>query len=398
MSTWKQTRIGDVCQVIPGYAFKSKDWVDTGIPVVKIKNIKPDCTVDLSDVDCVPNSVITQKLEKFRLQDQDILVAMTGATAGKVGKLRTSIPAYLNQRVAKIKPVSLDPGYLWAVVSSEGYQQRFFKLADGAAQPNMSGRQIEDVEFLLPPPVVQRRIASILSAYDDLIENNTRRIAILEEMARRIYEEWFVRFRFPGHEQVRMVESESGLIPEGWIICHLGDLAKIQWGDTSLTKAAYVDKGFTAYSASGPDGFLDHFQRNGLGIVLSAIGAQCGKTWLAKDQWGCIKNTICLWSVEDLIVSNEYLFILTSGEKYWPRRGAAQPFISLGDARNCPALRPTRNVMALFTQHVTPLFGMASVLATKNRNLRTTRDLLLPKLISGELDVSTLPEPEALAA
>src|SRR5690606_18283042 len=80
-------------------------------------------------------------------------------------------------------------------------------------------------QVTIPTLAVQRRVASILRAYDDLIESNTRRIAILEEMARRIYEEWFVRFRFPGHEGVRMVESELGLVPEGWRVAVLGDVA-----------------------------------------------------------------------------------------------------------------------------------------------------------------------------
>ena len=202
MSIWKSVRIGDVCRVIPGYAFKSRDWSDAGFPVVKIKNIQVDCTVDLSNVDCVPESVITPKLDKFRLHDRDILIAMTGATAGKVGKIRTDSPVYLNQRIAKISPFAADPNFVWAIVSSKRYQELFFKLADGAAQPNMSGSQIEGVKLDLPDLPTQRRIASILSAYDDLIENNTRRIAILEEMARRIYEEWFVRFRFPGHDDL----------------------------------------------------------------------------------------------------------------------------------------------------------------------------------------------------
>lgn len=269
----------------------------------------------------------------------------------------------------------------------------------GAVQKVINLADLKRVRVPIPPVDTQRRIASILSAYDDLIENNTRRIAILEEMARRIYEEWFVRFRFPGHEQVKMVESELGLIPEGWSRATLGEVAKVQWGDTSLTKASYVEQGYVAFSASGPDGFLPHFQRDGCGIVLSAIGAQCGKTWLARGQWGTIKNTISLWSLDEELISNEYLYLQCSGESYWPRRGAAQPFISLGDARNCPVLRPTREVMAIFSQVMRSKFQLISILERKNANLRATRDLLLPKLISGELDVSTLPEPEeAIAA
>ncbi len=95
-------------------------------------------------------------------------------------------------------------------------------MAGGAAQPSLRITELQEIRIPSAATSEQVRIASILSAYDDLIENNTRRIAILEEMARRIYEEWFVRFRFPGHEDVRMVESELGPVPEGWEVVRLG--------------------------------------------------------------------------------------------------------------------------------------------------------------------------------
>src|SRR3954469_11654380 len=114
---WSTGRLGDVGRVIPGYAFKSSDWQRSGIPVVKIKNIRDDNTVDLSEVDCVPASLLAPRLQKFVLNDGDILVAMTGATAGKVGKVRTNRPILLNQRVAKILPVEADHEFIWAVVS-----------------------------------------------------------------------------------------------------------------------------------------------------------------------------------------------------------------------------------------------------------------------------------------
>jgi type I restriction enzyme S subunit len=226
-TTWNTGRLGDVCRVVPGYAFKSSDWRKTGIRVVKIKNIISDNSVDLANSDCVAESLLTPRLQKFAIGDGDILIAMTGATAGKVGRVRTNQRLLLNQRVAKIAPVEADSNFIWAIVSSHEYQERFFYLADGAAQPNMSGSQIEGIEIPLPPLPIQRRIAGILSAYDDLIENNQRRIKILEEMARRLYREWFVHFRFPGHESCRLVESPLGEIPEGWEVKLLPDCVAI---------------------------------------------------------------------------------------------------------------------------------------------------------------------------
>lgn len=109
-------------------------------------------------------------------------------------------------------------------------------------------------------------------------------------------------------------------------------MADVNWGDTSVTKAAYVSSGYTAFSASGPDGFLPYFDFDRVGVVLSAIGADSGKTWLARGQWSCIKNTIRFWSTRP-DVDTAFLYWITSDPEIWPKRGSAQPFISQGDAR-----------------------------------------------------------------
>jgi type I restriction enzyme S subunit len=114
----------------------------------------------------------------------------------------------------------------------------------------------------------------------------------------------------------------------------MGEVADLNWGDTSKTKSSYVknSSGFVAYSATGPDGLLDSYDYDKTGIVLSAIGALAGKTWLASGKWSCIKNTIRIFSVDENLVRTEFLYWVSSVPNYWPRRGSAQPFISKGDA------------------------------------------------------------------
>ncbi len=239
----------------------------------------------------------------------------------------------------------------------------------------------------VPPLPVQRRIASVLSTYDDLIENNQRRIQRLEAMVRALYREWFVEFRFPGHDEVTRAASPIGDLPRGWVVTRLGEIADISWGDTSTTKSSYVTDGYSAYSASGLDGRLDHYDFDRTGIVLSAIGAQCGRTWLARGRWSCIKNTIRFWSKDDSI-GTEYLFIATEGQGFWPRRGAAQPFISKGDAERIELVRPDRTTMKLFTNSAATALEQVATLQAQMENLRRTRDLLLPRLLSGQLAVA----------
>ena len=131
----------------------------------------------------------------------------------------------------------------------------------------------------------------------------------------------------------------AGEWPEDWKRAALGTVADVNWGDTSVTKASYVQNGFRAFSASGPDGWLPYADFDRVGVVLSAIGADCGKTWLAKGKWSCIKNTIRFWAT-DPEVDTEFLYWLTRDPAVWPKRGSAQPFISQGDARNLEVAYP----------------------------------------------------------
>lgn len=259
-------------------------------------------------------------------------------------------------------------------------------LNSGSAQPSLNRNFVYPVEVRLPCLSTQKRISYILSAYDDLIEVNQRRIAILEDMARRLFDEWFVRFRYPGHGAVPLVETELGMVPEGWLPTTLGEIARVKWGDTSKTKASYVRDGYDAYSAAGMDGALKDFDFDQTGVVVSAIGANCGQTWLAFGKWSCIKNTIVVTTL-DPKVSEEFLFLATQAKSFWPRRGAAQPFISQGDARDCRMLRPSDELLSKFDDIAQPSLRLCHELRQSNRCLRDARDLLLPKLLSGEISV-----------
>ena len=132
----------------------------------------------------------------------------------------------------------------------------------------------------------------------------------------------------PGFKQ-----TEVGMIPEDWEIRRLSDIAVANWGNTSITKNSYQESGYQAYSASGPDGYVGWYEFDFPAVILSAIGAQCGKTWLAKGKWTPIKNTIWFTAKEGA-VNTPYLFRITGDPGFWPNRGQAQPFIALNDVRD----------------------------------------------------------------
>ena len=292
----------------------------------------------------------------------------------------------------------------------------FASRSAAAAVPGINRNDLHRIPVRCPAPTDQRRIASILSAYDDLIENNTRRIAILEEMARRIYEEWFVRFRFPGHERVRMVESELGLVPEGWPVVPASTAIEIN-PTTKVPKDGL--KPFLAMNCLSDGSMLidSPGEREGNsgskfrnGDTLFARITPClenGKTgfvqFLPDDAATAFGSTEFI-VLRSRTLTPEFVYLLARSDPF--RDNAIK---SMSGASGRQRVReacfdtflmanPDRVTLSRFEALVLPTFKLVQTLALKNANLRATRDLLLPKLISGELDVSAMPEPEALAA
>jgi type I restriction enzyme, S subunit len=298
----------------------------------------------------------------------------------------------------------------------ETIKQGMQNASRGTTQDNLSVDKLLTFEFRVPSAQRQRDIASILSTYDDLIENNTRRIAILEEMARRIYEEWFVRFRFPGHEGVRMVESELGLVPEGWLVKAASSAMDIN-PSTKVPKDGL--KPFLAMNSLSDGSMLIDTpgERDG----NSGSKFQNGDTLFARIT-PCLENgktgfvqflpndeAVAFGSTEFIVLRSrtltpEFVYLLARSDAF--RDNAIK---SMSGASGRQRVReacfdtyllanPDQQTLAKFAAVTRPMFQLVQKLARKNSNLRSTRDLLLPKLISGELDVSALPEPEAVAA
>ncbi len=180
------------------------------------------------------------------------------------------------------------------------------RFNSGAGVPTLNRNDLDTLPLQVHDLALQRRIASILSAYDDLIENNTRRIAILEEMAQRLYREWFVEYRFPGHEDVRMVESELGLVPEGWEIGTLDDALTLQRGfdlPTQVRRQGNVP----IYAATGLTGTHDTARVRGPGVVTGRSGSLGTVIYIEQDFWPL--NTT-LWVKDFRRVTPVYAYYL----------------------------------------------------------------------------------------
>jgi len=280
---------------------------------------------------------------------------------------------------------------------------------------NLNQGILEELDVPLPSLDTQRRIADILSAYDDLIEVNQRRIAIQEEMARRLFDEWFVRFRYPGHETVPLVETELGNVPEGWRPIRADQLItfdpktkvpkegeKLFVPMSALDTASSVISGWEKRSGNSGAKFVK-------GDTLMARITPClenGKTglvnFLPKGEAGFGSTEFTV--MRGLRVPPSFVYLLARSEAF-----RATAIKSMGGADGRQRVRtealegfelacPSADLLDKFAQSTEPFFANIRILADKNIRLRAARDLLLPKLISGEIDVGRAEETLAEAA
>ena len=225
MTEWRETTLADACERVDyGYTASASD--DPELPrFLRITDIVgphidwskvPGCAID------------STKLKKYAVDDGDIVVARTGATVGYAKRIRNHPTAVFASYLVRFRArEGVVPAFLGAVVESQSYKTWVQQNAGGAAQPNANAKLLGAFPLHLPDEGTQRRIGLLLDALADLIENNRRRVEVLEEMARAIYREWFVHFRYPGHESVALADSSIGPIPEGWRPDRLDRVAKV---------------------------------------------------------------------------------------------------------------------------------------------------------------------------
>ncbi len=233
---WPVVKLGDHVLFITGFPFKSSQYVDdsTGIRLLRGDNVGQGF-LRWSGVKKWPTTNVAG-LDKYWLQQGDIIIAMDRPwiDAGLKYACVTNrdLPCLLVQRVARLRGngITLTTDYLRYIISDPSFTDYIKPIVTGINIPHISGAQIQAHQFKLPPLDTQHKIAAVLSAYDDLIENNQRRIAILEELARNLYREWFVDFRFPGHEQAAFRETELGRVPEGWKSTKIDKVATVHRG------------------------------------------------------------------------------------------------------------------------------------------------------------------------
>lgn len=280
------------------------------------------------------------------------------------------------------------------------------QCSHGATMPSLNQGIIERIDLPLPPLPIQKRIAGILSAYDELIENNQRRIKILESMARSLYREWFIHFRYPGHESVPLVPSPLGPIPKGWEVKPFTEIADVLSGGTPKTNVSEYWNGeipfFTPRDV--PDCFYvhdtdKHVTDLGLSKCASELYPSDTVFITARGTVGKVAlpsvpmamNQSCYALRGKAGIPQRFLFLMTLRQVDYLKTntgGATFDTIVVDTFRRMEVVKPTREFTARFAAEVDAIFDQIHTLQRQIQNLRQTRDLLLPRLLSGQINLA----------
>ena len=262
-------------------------------------------------------------------------------------------------------------------------QIRIKQISQGAAQDNLSLEKIRTLRFTVPNVETQRKIATILSGYDDLIENNLKRIKILEEMAQQTYEEWFVRMRFPGYETAVMNE-ETGL-PEGWEKVKLGEIYDLKYGKNLAQTDILKEGTFSVYGASGKMGYFTKSNISSKKVLVTSRGNGSGVVHRTFEDESFVTNNSFVVNTE---LGLGYTFYnLKKFDLSRFNSGSAQPQLTNSALLNVEIIRPNSQLINDFNLIVNNQIQFIDNLLNQNQRLREARDLLLPRLMMGIVEV-----------
>ena len=330
------------------------------------------------------------------------MFAHIGASLGEAAFIKTHRPFSI-KNIALFKPNLniIDERYLYYLVISPAFQGLAKQTKTGSAQPFLSLGHLRSHRITYNEALnEQRKTAAILSAYDDLIENNLRRIKILEEMAQALYREWFVKFRFPGPEKVRMVDSPLAKIPEGWEVAPLSEVCHLVMGQSPKSEFYNTDGAGLPFHQGVTD-FGDRFPTDRLyctvenriaerGDVLFSVRAPVGRINVSNKRIVIGRGLSAIRHCANYQWFAFHLLKEKFKEEDTMGGGTIFKAVTKKDMQGIEFIVPNDVIVARFEELVLPMEGEIENLTKKNANLRQTRDLLLPRLISGELDVSEL--------
>lgn len=424
----KVFKLNEICQIKSGKRIpKGMDYVtyQTNHPYIRARDIKSGniLTEELVYIE----DEVYKKIRKYIIQKGDIAITVVGASVGDTGYAKETVDGYnLTENAVRLTNFTeaVDSKFLHYILMQKHYYDYMQLIAGAAAQSKLGIYKIQKIRVVLPKVSIQKRIADILTTYDSLIENNNKRIKLLEQMTENLYKEWFVRFRFPGYEDVEFVGSSLGKIPSTFDLVEIGKVIEYYigggWGEEEFSeqfpKEAYVVRGTDFPNVK--QGILDScplryhkssnynkrsFKVNDIAFEVSG-GTQkqpVGRSILITErQLKRFNNRLICASFCKLIRCNikkvnpryfyhwlQYLYETRIIEQYQSQSTGIINFKFEYFLRKCDLMIPPKDIMDKFTESVKPIYDEIDNLAEQNSKLIAQRDMLLPRLMSGKLEV-----------
>lgn len=324
-----------------------------------------------------------EALRKGKLKRGDIVYTTRG-TVGNAGYYNSSVP-YENVRInsgmviLRSNGEIVDARFLYQILKSEYYRPYFKQYCTGSAQPQLPIKNFSQIYLNVPDIKTQHRIADILSVYDNLIENNQKQIKLLEEAAQRLYKEWFVDLRFPGHENTKIVDG----VPEGWSRGLLKELISVNYGKDH--KKAPDDGNIPVYGSGGLMRKCNKSLFSGEAVLIPRKGSLNNIMYVDETFWTV--DTMFYATMKQPHTAVFVYFFVKAFDMYSMNIGAAVPSMTAKILDAMDVVIPDKEALEKFDKCAKTYFNKIKTLQGQNERLKIARDLLLPKLMSGEVEV-----------
>ena len=410
MTEWRHTTLGSACQEGGGFIrtgpfgaqLHQSDYVDdpNGIPVVMPKDMS-DGRIDLKSIARIGRETAA-RLSDHLLVAGDIVLSRRGDVGRSVWVTEEDLPVLCGTGSMRIHPGDdgpLQPQFLRYVMRSKSTVDYLEGHAVGATMPNLNAGIVAGLPLIVLPPDQQKMVGQILSTIEDLIENNRQRIETLEQMAQAIYREWFVRFRYPNHENVPLVDSALGPIPEGWEIKNLFDIADVGFGFSFKSKPfaalgpypvvrirdvlAGTTKTFTDEEAE------DRYRVKDGDVLIGMDGDFHLAQWTGGEAW--LNQRVARLRPHESLSARHLLLAIEEPVKQWNSAISGTTVAHLGKRHleQVEVLVPAPDVLTMASEVLDSIANQERLLVQSSRQLSAARDLLLPRLVTGRIDVSS---------
>lgn len=401
---WEKVKLGDLYTVHNGLS-KGKKFFGTGFPflsfsIVFNKWFIPEQLYDLVEVD-------EKERNSYSIKKGDVFITRTSETMEELGMSTVALKDYPNATyngfTKRLRPITelLEPRFIGYYLRTPEFRGKFMAFSAMTTRASLTNDDLLSLEVPVPPLPVQQRIASILSAYDDLIENNQKQIKLLEEAAQRLYKEWFVDLRFPGHENVKIVDG----VPDGWNKVRLDEVTSVlkrgispkydENGEFTVINQKCIRKNIVDYSESRKQSkkYAEELQLQESDTVICSTGI--GTLGRVGQIYNVYQNStfdshVTLVRANKLIGKQFLFWSLKLLQPYLMSLGKGstnQQELYKSDLAACLLLLPEEYIMNAFERQAQELHDTIAVKTKQISALREARDRLLPKLMSGEIEV-----------